>query len=143
MFAHPARDMSGHYVAVFKFDLEEGIGQGFKHRAFHFDYVFFYHELSCRVQVAVLCHRRACYERVKCKLAVIPVNFYTYWQRLLLAVAPVLPPQSCMTVIMLVDTTAYMLKIRHLKAGIAQLVEHNLAKVGVASSSLVSRSKYN
>ena len=26
------------------------------------------------------------------------------------------------------------------KAGIAQLVEHNLAKVGVASSSLVSRS---
>ncbi len=26
-------------------------------------------------------------------------------------------------------------------AGIAQLVEHNLAKVGVASSSLVSRSK--
>ena len=27
-----------------------------------------------------------------------------------------------------------------LKAGIAQLVEHNLAKVGVASSSLVSRS---
>ena len=34
-----------------------------------------------------------------------------------------------------------MLKIRHLKAGIAQLVEHDLAKVGVASSSLVSRSK--
>jgi hypothetical protein len=28
-----------------------------------------------------------------------------------------------------------------LSAGIAQLVEHNLAKVGVASSSLVSRSK--
>gem|GEM_PF-5265334 len=28
-----------------------------------------------------------------------------------------------------------------LKAGIAQLVEHNLAKVGVASSSLVSRSR--
>ena len=27
-----------------------------------------------------------------------------------------------------------------IKAGIAQLVEHNLAKVGVASSSLVSRS---
>jgi hypothetical protein len=27
-------------------------------------------------------------------------------------------------------------------AGIAQLVEHNLAKVGVASSNLVSRSKY-
>ena len=27
-----------------------------------------------------------------------------------------------------------------MKAGIAQLVEHNLAKVGVASSSLVSRS---
>ena len=41
-----------------------------------------------------------------------------------------------------VDTTPYMLKIRHLKAGIAQLVEHNLAKVGVASSNLVSRSKY-
>jgi hypothetical protein len=33
-----------------------------------------------------------------------------------------------------------MLKIRHLEAGIAQLVEHDLAKVGVASSSLVSRS---
>ena len=29
----------------------------------------------------------------------------------------------------------------HIDAGIAQLVEHNLAKVGVASSSLVSRSK--
>ena len=27
-------------------------------------------------------------------------------------------------------------------AGIAQLVEHNLAKVGVASSNLVSRSKF-
>jgi hypothetical protein len=41
-----------------------------------------------------------------------------------------------------IDTTAYMLKIRPLKAGIAQLVEHDLAKVGVASSSLVSRSKF-
>ena len=40
-----------------------------------------------------------------------------------------------------VDTRPDMLKIRHLKAGIAQLVEHDLAKVGVASSSLVSRSK--
>ena len=29
-----------------------------------------------------------------------------------------------------------------LNAGIAQLVEHDLAKVGVASSSLVSRSKF-
>ena len=28
-------------------------------------------------------------------------------------------------------------------AGIAQLVEHNLAKVGVASSNLVSRSKFS
>jgi hypothetical protein len=28
-------------------------------------------------------------------------------------------------------------------AGIAQLVEHNLAKVGVASSSLVSRSRFS
>ena len=28
------------------------------------------------------------------------------------------------------------------QAGIAQLVEHNLAKVGVASSNLVSRSKF-
>ena len=42
-----------------------------------------------------------------------------------------------------VDTTADMLKIRHLKAGIAQLVEHDLAKVGVASSNLVSRSKHS
>ena len=40
-----------------------------------------------------------------------------------------------------IDTTFYLLKIRHLNAGIAQLVEHDLAKVGVASSSLVSRSK--
>ena len=32
-------------------------------------------------------------------------------------------------------------KIAPLNAGIAQLVEHNLAKVGVASSNLVSRSK--
>ena len=31
---------------------------------------------------------------------------------------------------------------KEFKAGIAQLVEHNLAKVGVASSSLVSRSKF-
>ncbi|CAK0753360.1 hypothetical protein CCP3SC5AM1_190006 [Gammaproteobacteria bacterium] len=31
--------------------------------------------------------------------------------------------------------------IRIIHAGIAQLVEHNLAKVGVASSSLVSRSR--
>ena len=30
----------------------------------------------------------------------------------------------------------------HCCAGIAQLVEHNLAKVGVASSSLVSRSRF-
>ena len=30
----------------------------------------------------------------------------------------------------------------HQDAGIAQLVEHDLAKVGVASSSLVSRSKH-
>ena len=40
-----------------------------------------------------------------------------------------------------IDTTFDLLKIRHLNAGIAQLVEHDLAKVGVASSSLVSRSK--
>ena len=40
-----------------------------------------------------------------------------------------------------IDTTDDLLKIRHLDAGIAQLVEHDLAKVGVASSSLVSRSK--
>ena len=40
-----------------------------------------------------------------------------------------------------IDTTGDLLKIRSLDAGIAQLVEHNLAKVGVASSSLVSRSK--
>ena len=40
-----------------------------------------------------------------------------------------------------IDTRFDLLKIRHLNAGIAQLVEHDLAKVGVASSSLVSRSK--
>ena len=35
-------------------------------------------------------------------------------------------------------------RLSHLAdAGIAQLVEHDLAKVGVASSSLVSRSKFN
>jgi hypothetical protein len=33
-------------------------------------------------------------------------------------------------------------RITRLDAGIAQLVEHNLAKVGVASSSLVSRSRF-
>ena len=33
------------------------------------------------------------------------------------------------------------LQIKRSSAGIAQLVEHNLAKVGVASSSLVSRSR--
>ncbi len=32
-------------------------------------------------------------------------------------------------------------KVKVIKAEIAQLVEHNLAKVGVASSSLVFRSK--
>ena len=42
-----------------------------------------------------------------------------------------------------IDTTGDLLKIRPLDAGIAQLVEHDLAKVGVASSSLVSRSKLN
>ena len=42
----------------------------------------------------------------------------------------------------LVDSAGDWLKIRPLAAGIAQLVEHDLAKVGVASSSLVSRSKY-
>ena len=41
-----------------------------------------------------------------------------------------------------IETTGDMLKIRPLKEGIAQLGEHDLAKVGVASSSLVSRSKY-
>ena len=40
-----------------------------------------------------------------------------------------------------IDTTFDLLKIRPLNAGIAQLVEHDLAKVGVASSSLVSRSR--
>jgi hypothetical protein len=33
--------------------------------------------------------------------------------------------------------------LKYRRAGIAQLVEHNLAKVGVASSSLVSRSKFS
>ena len=51
-------------------------------------------------------------------------------------------PSAPAIAIMPVDTRAYMLKIRPLKAGIAQLVEHNLAKVGVASSSLVSRSRF-
>ncbi len=35
-----------------------------------------------------------------------------------------------------------LVKHRRTQAGIAQLVEHDLAKVGVASSSLVSRSKF-
>ena len=42
---------------------------------------------------------------------------------------------------MLLDTKARLLTIRAF-AGIAQLVEHNLAKVGVASSNLVSRSRF-
>ncbi len=33
-------------------------------------------------------------------------------------------------------------EVSQTNAGIAQLVEHDLAKVGVASSSLVSRSKF-
>ena len=37
---------------------------------------------------------------------------------------------------------AGMLRTPAIQAGIAQLVEHDLAKVGVASSNLVSRSKY-
>ena len=41
-----------------------------------------------------------------------------------------------------VDTSRAFHRISGLYAGIAQLVEHNLAKVGVASSSLVSRSKH-
>ena len=47
--------------------------------------------------------------------------------------------KSCMARL---DFTAKKAIIHHLRnyAGIAQLVEHNLAKVGVASSSLVSRS---
>ena len=46
------------------------------------------------------------------------------------------------------DSQPYFVRIPHLssaklrKAGIAQLVEHHLAKVEVASSSLVSRSIY-
>ena len=41
----------------------------------------------------------------------------------------------------MIDRNLIFGKIRHRSsAGIAQLVEHNLAKVGVASSSLVSRS---
>ncbi len=41
------------------------------------------------------------------------------------------------------DTLALIARIAALvNAGIAQLVEHNLAKVGVASSNLVSRSKF-
>jgi hypothetical protein len=45
--------------------------------------------------------------------------------------------------VLAVDTLAHSLKIRPLNAGIAQLVERNLAKVEVASSSLVSRSRLN
>ena len=42
----------------------------------------------------------------------------------------------------LCDLQDYMLPLQTVKnAAIAQLVEHNLAKVGVASSSLVFRSK--
>ncbi|GEM_PF-1996888 len=37
----------------------------------------------------------------------------------------------------------FTLELQIFEAGIAQLVEHNLAKVGVASSSLVSRSKFS
>ncbi len=41
-----------------------------------------------------------------------------------------------------VDRKKFAGILRGSDAGIAQLVEHDLAKVGVASSSLVSRSKY-
>ena len=40
------------------------------------------------------------------------------------------------------DTPKKSAIIRNNYAGIAQLVEHNLAKVGVASSNLVSRSRF-
>ncbi len=40
------------------------------------------------------------------------------------------------------DITPPVSHYKAVQAGIAQLVEHNLAKVGVASSSLVSRSIY-
>ena len=40
------------------------------------------------------------------------------------------------------DFAGIALTIRASFAGIAQLVEHDLAKVGVASSSLVSRSRF-
>ncbi len=36
----------------------------------------------------------------------------------------------------------FLLNLSTIVAGIAQLVEHDLAKVGVASSNLVSRSKH-
>ena len=42
-----------------------------------------------------------------------------------------------------VDIKAPIAKNTRLPAGIAQLVEHDLAKVGVASSSLVSRSRFD
>jgi hypothetical protein len=41
-----------------------------------------------------------------------------------------------------VDTPVKLIRMCASIAGIAQLVEHNLAKVGVASSSLVSRSRF-
>ena len=40
------------------------------------------------------------------------------------------------------DDPVTHVKMRGSDAGIAQLVEHDLAKVGVASSSLVSRSRF-
>ena len=40
------------------------------------------------------------------------------------------------------DDPVTHVKMRGSDAGIAQLVEHDLAKVGVASSSLVSRSSF-
>ena len=51
---------------------------------------------------------------------------------------------QCMRWLQAVDSKSARLKGEFfVNAGIAQLVEHDLAKVGVASSSLVSRSSYS
>ena len=53
---------------------------------------------------------------------------------------PILAPQAIPKAAYRLTGSHSTVKLRAFIAGIAQLVEHNLAKVGVASSNLVSRS---
>jgi hypothetical protein len=50
VLAHATGDVGGDHVAVFKLYAENGVGQGFKHRAFHFNGIVFGHSNSESVE---------------------------------------------------------------------------------------------